>query len=149
IIIMTSNAGSDLKSSSYGFNKTEDESIKNKVQGALKEIFRPEFLNRIDEIVIFNQLSQQELVKIIDLMIFDLAEELFNRDIIFEVSPEAKELLLQKGYDPKFGARPLRRTIEKMVQNPIAEMILKGEVEKHTKLLADRVGDEIKIQITV
>ncbi len=148
IIIMTSNAGSDLKSSSYGFNKTEDENIKNKVQGALKEIFRPEFLNRIDEVVIFNQLTEQELVKIIDLMIFDLAEELFNRDIIFEMTQAAKELLLQKGYDPKFGARPLRRTIEKMVQNPIAEMILKGEVPQHAKLLADREGDEIKIQIT-
>ncbi len=147
IIIMTSNAGSDLKSASYGFNKTENDSIKNKVQGALREIFRPEFLNRIDEVVIFNQLTKEELVKIIDLMIFDLAEELFGRNIIFEISQNAKEFLLEKGFDPKFGARPLRRTIEKLVQNPIAEMILRGDVPAHSKLLADVENEEIKIKV--
>ncbi len=147
IIIMTSNAGSDLKNSSYGFNKTENDNIKNKVQGALREIFRPEFLNRIDEVIIFNQLTKEELVKIIDLMIFDLAEELFARNIIFEISQNAKEFLLEKGYDPKFGARPLRRTIEKLVQNPIAEMILRGDIPEHSKLLADVQNDEIKIQV--
>ena len=148
IIIMTSNAGSDLKNSSYGFNKTENENIKNKVQSAMREIFRPEFLNRIDEIVVFNQLTEAELTKIVDLMIFDLAEELFNRDIIFTISDEAKALVLKEGYDPKFGARPLRRTIERLIQNPIAEMLLKGEIPKHSKLLATVNGDKISIEIT-
>ncbi len=147
IIIMTSNAGSDLKNSSYGFNKSESESIKNKVHAAMKEIFRPEFLNRIDEVVVFNQLTEAELTKIVDLMIFDLSEELFARDIIFEITPEGKALILKEGYDPKYGARPLRRTIEKLVQNPIAELILKGAVPKHSKLLADVVDGEIQIQV--
>ncbi len=147
IIIMTSNAGSDLKNSSYGFNKTENENIKNKVQSALREIFRPEFLNRVDETVIFNQLTEEELSKIIDLMIFDLSEELFNRDIIFTITPEAKALILKEGYDPKYGARPLRRTIEKLVQNPIAEMVLRGNVPKHSKLLADVSDGKIEIKI--
>ncbi len=147
IIIMTSNAGSDLKNSSYGFNKTESEAIQSKVQAAMKEIFRPEFLNRIDEVVVFNQLTEAELTKIVDLMIFDLAEELFARDIIFEITAEAKAFVLKEGYDPKYGARPLRRTIEKLVQNPIAELILRGEVPQHSKLLADVAEGKIQIQV--
>ncbi len=146
IIIMTSNAGSDLKNASYGFNKTESEGIKNKVQSALQNVFRPEFLNRIDETVIFNQLTEEELSKIIDLMIFDLAEELFNRDIIFTVTEEAKALVLKEGYNPKYGARPLRRTIEKLIQNPIAEMVLRGNVPQHSKLSADVVDGKIEIK---
>ncbi|MBE7041010.1 MAG: ATP-dependent Clp protease ATP-binding subunit [Ruminococcaceae bacterium] len=148
IIIMTSNAGSDLKNSSYGFNKTENESIKNKVQSALRDIFRPEFLNRIDEIVLFNQLTEAELTKIVDLMIFDLAEELFSRDIIFTISDEAKALVLKEGYDPKYGARPLRRTIEKLIQNPIAEMLLKGDIPQHSKLFATVCDGKIKIEVS-
>ncbi len=147
VIIMTSNAGSDLKNASYGFNKSENESIQNKVQSALKDIFRPEFLNRIDEVVVFNQLTEPELRKIVDLMIADLAEELFSRDIIFEVTESAKNVILREGYDPKYGARPLRRTIEKLIQNPIAELILKGEVPQHAKLLADAPEGTIQIQI--
>ena len=147
IIIMTSNAGSDLKSSSYGFNKTQDESMKNKVQSAMREIFRPEFLNRIDEVVIFNQLTEDELSKIVDLMILDLAEELMNRDIIFTMTAEAKALVLQQGYDPQYGARPLRRTIEKLIQNPIAEMVLRGDVPRHSKLLATAADGKIAIEV--
>ena len=147
IIIMTSNAGSDLKSSSYGFNKTQDENMKNKVQSAMREIFRPEFLNRIDEVVIFNQLTEDELSKIVDLMILDLAEELMNRDIIFTMTAEAKALVLQQGYDPQYGARPLRRTIEKLIQNPIAEMVLRGDVPRHSKLLATAADGKIAIEV--
>ncbi|MBE7022461.1 MAG: ATP-dependent Clp protease ATP-binding subunit [Ruminococcaceae bacterium] len=147
IIIMTSNAGSDLRSSSYGFNKTENENMKNKVESAMRDIFRPEFLNRIDEVVTFNQLTKEELSRIIDLMIFDLTEELFGRDIVFTMTKEAKDLILQQGYDPKFGARPLRRTIEKLVQNPVAEMMLRGEIPQHSKLLADASEEKIRIQV--
>ncbi|MBR7164004.1 MAG: ATP-dependent Clp protease ATP-binding subunit [Clostridia bacterium] len=148
VIIMTSNAGSDLKNSSYGFNKTENETMKNKVQSALRDIFRPEFLNRIDEVVLFNQLTEKELTKIVDLMIFDLTEELFSRDIVFAVSDDAKALILKEGYDPKYGARPLRRTIEKLIQNPIAEMLLKGEIPKHSKLFATVLDGKINIEVT-
>ncbi len=148
IIIMTSNAGSDLKSGSYGFNKSENDSIRTKVQNALSEIFRPEFLNRVDETVIFNSLTEEELSKICDLMLFDLAEELMNRDIIFTITDDAKALLLKEGYNPKFGARPMRRTIEKLVQNPIADLILKGSVPRHAKLTADVKDGKIEISIS-
>ncbi|MBR5236534.1 MAG: ATP-dependent Clp protease ATP-binding subunit [Clostridia bacterium] len=147
IIIMTSNAGSDLKNGSYGFNKTENENIRSKVQSALKDIFRPEFLNRVDETVIFNQLTETELSSIVDLMLSDLAEELMNRDIVFSVTPEAKALILQKGYDPKYGARPLRRTIEKMLQNPIADMMLRGNLPRHAQLVAKAVDGKIEMEI--
>jgi len=148
IIIMTSNAGSDLKNGSYGFNKTENDSIRDKVGRALQDIFRPEFLNRVDETIIFNSLTEKELSSIVDLMISDLAGELFNRDIIFTITDSAKALILEKGYNPKFGARPLRRTIEKLIQNPVADLMLKGDISRHAKLTADACDGEITISIT-
>ena len=147
IIIMTSNAGSDAKNVNYGFNKTETENIKNNVDAALKNIFRPEFLNRIDETVVFNKLSKEALIKIVDLMIFELAGELFAKDIIFTVSDDVKEHILKIGYDEKYGARPLRRTIEKEIQNKIAELIIKGELKQHSTIKA--VLNEGKIEIVV
>ncbi|MGN1059373.1 MAG: AAA family ATPase, partial [Clostridia bacterium] len=148
IIIMTSNAGSDLKSASYGFNKSENENIRDKVQSALRDIFRPEFLNRIDETIIFNRLTETELSAIIDLMLQDLAEELMNRDLVFAVTPEAKAIVLKEGYDPKFGARPLRRTIEKLIQNPIADLVLRGSVPRHARLTAAAEDGKIVIKVT-
>jgi len=147
IIIMTSNAGSDLKSASYGFNKSEQENLKHKVQSALQEIFRPEFLNRIDETVVFNKLGEAELAKIVDLMLYDLTKELFARDIVFETTEAARALIAKEGYDPKYGARPLRRTIEKLVQNPIAEMMIRGQVPRHSKLIADAINGEITVTV--
>jgi len=147
IIIMTSNAGSDFKNASYGFNKTEHDSIQNKVQSALKDIFRPEFLNRVDETVIFNQLTEEELSAIIDIMILDLSQELMNREIVFTITPEAKALVMQQGYNPKFGARPLRRAIEKLIQNPIADFMLKGDVSRHAQLQASVLDGKIRIEI--
>ncbi len=148
IIIMTSNAGSDLKNASYGFNKSENENIRDKVQSALRDIFRPEFLNRIDETIIFNRLTETELSAIIDLMLQDLAEELMNRDLVFTVTPEAKAIVLKEGYDPKFGARPLRRTIEKLIQNPIADLVLRGSVPRHARLTAAAEDGKIVIKVT-
>ena len=147
IIIMTSNAGSNVHASSYGFNKTADESIQNNVQAALKDIFRPEFLNRIDDVIVFNQLSRGELEQIVGLMLGELAEELFKKNMILEVSQAAREIVLDKGYDVKFGARPLRRTIEKYIQNPIAEAVIRGEVAKHSKILVDAENGEISVKI--
>ena len=147
IIIMTSNAGSNVHASSYGFNKSADESIQNNVQAALKDIFRPEFLNRIDDVIVFNQLSREELEQIVGLMLGELAEELFKKNMVLEVSQAARELVLDKGYDEKFGARPLRRTIEKYIQNPIAEAVIRGEVAKHSKILVDAENGEISVKI--
>lgn len=137
VIIMTSNAGSESKISTYGFNKTEDDSNSARTKAALKEIFRPEFLNRVDDIITFHALSRENLERIVELMVFELAGELFKKDIILELTPEAKGLVLKKGYEPKFGARPLRRTIEKYIQNPIASLVIRGEAKKHCKILVD------------
>ncbi len=147
VIIMTSNAGTNHISSSYGFNKTEAESVQSSVQTALKDIFRPEFLNRIDDVIVFNQLKRDELEKIVDLMLGELAGELFKKNMILNVTKAAREFVLNKGYDVKFGARPLRRTIEKYIQNPIAEAVIRGEVKKHSKINVDAGGGEIKVDI--
>ncbi len=145
IIIMTSNAGSELHSGSYGFNKTEQTSNELRTKAALKEIFRPEFLNRIDDVITFHALDRDSLEKIVELMVFDLSEELFKKDMILDLTKEAKSLVLKKGYEPRFGARPLRRTIEKYIQNPIASLVIRGEAKKHCKICVDANGDEFTV----
>ncbi len=145
IIIMTSNAGSEMKNSSYGFNKTEDEKDSSRTNAALKEIFRPEFLNRIDDVITFRALNEETLEKIVELMVFELSTELFRKNMVLDVTKGAKELILKKGYEPRFGARPLRRTIEKYIQNPIASLVIRGEAKEHCKILVDADGEEFKV----
>ena len=147
VIIMTSNAGSQVKSASLGFNKTEDDSAAARTDMALKEIFRPEFLNRVDDIITFKSLSRENLVGIVDLMIKELATELFRKEIILVVDDSAKELILEKGYDPKFGARPLRRAIEKNIQNEIASLVIRGEAKQHCKIKVSAENSEFKVSV--
>ena len=126
IIIMTSNAGSNLNNNSIGFGKqTLDTS---KVEEALKNTFRPEFLNRVDEIVVFDSLTKTQLLEIVDLLLKSTSESLANKDISLSVSKSAKQFILDKGTDLKYGARPLRRAIQKHIEDEISEMILKGEI---------------------
>jgi len=126
IIIMTSNAGSNLNNNSIGFgNQTID---KGKVEDRLKEVFRPEFLNRIDEIVVFDSLTREQLLEIFDLMLKDTRKALEDKNISLEISDEAKYFVLDKGTNLKFGARPLRRAIQRYVEDEISEKILKGEI---------------------
>ncbi len=126
IIIMTSNAGSNLNNNSIGFGKQTVD--KSKIEDSLKEVFRPEFLNRVDEIIVFNSLQKDELLQIVDLMLKDTIKALKQKDISFEISDEAKQFILDKGTNIKFGARPLRRAIQKYIEDEIAEMILRMEV---------------------
>ena len=147
VIIMTSNAGSQVRSASLGFNKTEDDSAAARTDMALKEIFRPEFLNRVDDIITFKSLSRENLVGIVDLMIKELATELFRKEIILVVDDSAKELILEKGYDPKFGARPLRRAIEKNIQNEIASLVIRGEAKQHCKIKVSAENGEFKVEV--
>lgn len=147
VIIMTSNAGSQVKSASLGFNKTEDDSAAARTDMALKEIFRPEFLNRVDDIITFKSLSRENLVGIVYLMIKELATELFRKEIILVVDDTAKELILEKGYDPKFGARPLRRAIEKNIQNEIASLVIRGEAKQHCKIKVTAQDKEFKVEV--
>ena len=126
IIIMTSNAGSNLNNNSIGFgNATID---KSKIEERLKDVFRPEFLNRVDEIVTFSSLTKEELIQIVELMLKDTMSALANKDITLNISKEAKEYILEKGTNLKFGARPLRRAIQRYIEDEISERILKGEI---------------------
>ena len=134
IIIMTSNAGSNLNNNSIGFgNETID---KSKIEDRLKDVFKPEFLNRIDEIVAFNPLSTEQLLKIVDLMLEDTKKVLLDKDISLQVSEKAKKFILEKGTNLKYGARPLRRAIQRYIEDEIADKILKGEIKN---------GETIKI----
>ena len=146
IIIMTSNAGSNLNSNSIGFGKnTIDNS---KILDSLKEIFRPEFLNRIDEIVVFDSLTNAELIKIIDLMLYDTKKVLDDKNIELSVSNLAKEYILDKGTNLKYSARPLRRSIERYIEDSISEMILKGQVLNGQKINVDIKNNELDFTVT-
>ena len=115
--------------------------MKSKVQQELKQNFRPEFLNRIDDIIVFHQLSQDEIVNIVDLMVGKLEERLKDKDMAIELTTPAKKLLAQKGYDPVLGARPLRRTLQREVEDPLSEQILFGELTPGSIVVVDDEGD--------
>ena len=141
IIIMTSNAGSNLNNNSIGFgNATVD---KAKIEERLKDVFRPEFLNRVDEIVTFSSLTKEELIQIVDLMLQDTSNALANKDITLNISKEAKEYILEKGTNLKFGARPLRRAIQRYIEDEISERILKGEISNGQKINIDIKDDSL------
>ena len=127
IIIMTSNSGSNLNNNSIGFGKQTVDS--NKILDSLKQTFRPEFLNRIDEIVVFESLTKTQLLKIVDLMLEDTSTALKDKNITMKVSKAAKEYLLEKGTDLKYGARPLRRAIQRYIEDELSEKILRGEIK--------------------
>ena len=128
IIIMTSNAGSNLNNNGIGFNRTDTIEMQNRVMSALKDTFRPEFLNRVDEIAVFNELSKEELLNIVDLNLKKLTEELKERNLYVSFTDDVKKYILEKGYDPKYGARPINRAIEKYIENVLAESMLKDEI---------------------
>ena len=142
IIIMTSNAGSNLNNNSIGFgNETVD---KSKIEDRLKDTFRPEFLNRVDEIIVFNPLTKEQLLQIVDLMLEDTKKALLEKDISLEVTQEAKNYILEKGTNLKFGARPLRRAIQRYLEDEISEKILRGEIQNGQKVLAKYNNRNIK-----
>ena len=128
IIIMTSNAGSNLNTNGIGFNRTDSIQMENRVNSALKETFRPEFLNRVDEIAVFHELTKDELLQIVDINLKKLSDELKERNLYVSFTNEVKEYILEKGYDPKYGARPINRAIEKYIENFLAESMLKDEI---------------------
>ena len=142
IIIMTSNAGSNLNTNSIGFGK--DSVDKNKIESALKEIFRPEFLNRVDEIISFDSLTKEQLLQIVDLLLKNTQGALDNKNIKLYVSDDAKKYILEKGTDLKYGARPLRRAIQRYIEDEISEMILKGELEQYQTIEVTIEGEQLK-----
>ena len=148
IIIMTSNAGSNLNTNSIGFGGTSEAS-KNRMLGALKDLFRPEFLNRIDEIVAFDSLTNEQLLQIVDLMISDTQKVLNDRNIGLILTDEAKKYVLTKGTDLKYGARSLRRAIQRYVEDELSDMILKSELTNGKKVLVEYDKEQDKLVFNI
>jgi ATP-dependent Clp protease ATP-binding subunit ClpC len=156
IIVMTSNVGAELvrKGSAIGFTSTSDEAktreqayekMKEKLLGELKKAFRPEFLNRIDGVVVFHSLTKEQIRKIVDLMLASVTQQLGEKKIKLEVTDAAKDFLGDKGYDEIFGARPLRRVIQDMVEDKLSEDLLRGKFREGDTVVVDKEGEEIII----
>ena len=155
VIIMTTNLGTrDIsKGAGLGFANSEDElsnyeRMKGKVGDELKTHFRPEFLNRIDDIIVFHQLTKLEIIQIVDLMITNLDDRLKAKDMGIELTPAAKELLAAKGYDPLMGARPLRRTIQREIEDNLSEKILFGDLKAGEIIVVDVEGEGAEAKFT-
>ncbi len=155
VIIMTTNLGTrDIsKGAGLGFANSEDElsnyeRMKSKVGDELKTHFRPEFLNRIDDIIVFHQLTRPEIIQIVDLMITNLDERLKAKDMGIELTVAAKELLAARGYDPLMGARPLRRTIQREIEDGLSEKILFGELKAGEIIVVDVEGEGAEAKFT-
>ena len=146
IIIMTSNAGSDQKSNIVGFND-EDEAISFKVERALKSLFRPEFLNRVDETVIFKELKRDELIQIIGIMISDLCDGLAEKGISLEMTDAAKNVVLDNSYKKEYGARPMRRYIESHIEDALAQKLIRGELKSGDTAVVSESDGKLKIEI--
>jgi ATP-dependent Clp protease ATP-binding subunit ClpB len=137
ILIMTSNIGSAFLQGEGSSSDAQFEEASRQVMNALHTHFKPEFLNRVDDIIIFRPLGKEQLVKIIDLRLEDVRRLLADRKISLELTDAAKELLFTQGYDPNFGARPLKRSIQKLVQDPLALKILDGEILHGDHVIVD------------
>ena len=155
IIIMTTNLGTrDIaKGVSMGFTaggdlSTDYERMKSKVHEELKQHFKPEFLNRVDDVVVFPQLSRTEIVQIVDLEVAKLSRRLQDRDMTLELTQPAKDLLAEKGYDPVLGARPLRRTIQRDIEDSLSERILFGQVQVGDQIVVDAEGEGLLGDLT-
>jgi ATP-dependent Clp protease ATP-binding subunit ClpC len=147
VIIMTSNAGVELikREGRIGFTTQKEdiqsqknyELMKDKVMNEVRKLFRPEFLNRLDEIIVFHELTEEQLGSIVDLMVTDLQSRLAERELNIELTENAKSWLAREGYDPIYGARPLRRVIERYVENPLSSQVLRGELKEGDTVLVD------------
>jgi len=156
ILIMTSNAGAELirRETGLGFHKAESQQtaqeqydkMKDKVLAEMKKLFRPEFLNRIDATVVFRALGREQIREIIDLQLGRTAKQLTEQRLTMEVSDGAKDLLMDKGFDPVFGARPMRRAIQNLIEDPLAEGLLHGRFQPGDVVLIDRSGDDLTLE---
>jgi ATP-dependent Clp protease ATP-binding subunit ClpC len=161
IMIMTSNIGAAQisKNQSLGFSVGDAtglsyEDMKSRVMSELKKVFRPELLNRIDEIIVFHKLEKAEIMSIVELMLKRLREQMALHEVTIELTEEAKELLVEKGYDPSMGARPLRRAIQRFIEDPLADFVLGRSLEPGSTILVGRKGDgeegeELEVDIVV
>jgi len=157
IVIMTSNIGAATisKNQSLGFSMGDEtglsyEEMKDRIMGELKKVFRPELLNRIDEVIVFHKLTKDEIKTIVDLMMKRVKEQMGEHEAAIELTEEAKELLVEKGYDPAMGARPLRRAIQRFIEDPLADFVLGRSLKPgSTILVARKEGAEEEVDISV
>ncbi len=148
IVIMTSNIGAQdiARNTPLGFSVTDEtgvtyEDMKSRIMGDLKKVFRPEFLNRIDEVIVFHKLTKEEIKEIIDLMVDRVRAQVAEHELQLDLTDDAKELLVEKGWDPAMGARPLRRAIQRYIEDPLADEVLKaGPMKSGSTVLVDRDG---------
>jgi ATP-dependent Clp protease ATP-binding subunit ClpC len=154
IVIMTSNIGAEMisKNTPLGFAQTDTtglsyESMKSKVTGELKRMFRPEFLNRLDEVIVFHKLAREEIRQIVDLMVNRVNKQLVDRGVTIEMTDAGRDLLVEQGYDPSFGARPLRRAIQRYVEDKLADVMLERQFGPGTIVLVDRDGDDTLLTV--
>jgi ATP-dependent Clp protease ATP-binding subunit ClpA len=146
IIIMTSNLGSQYLRNLDPEDDPAFELVRVQIQEELRRTLRPEFLNRIDEIIVFRPLSRADLVKIVDLQLAGLAHRLAGMNVSLEITDAAKAYLAREGYNPDFGARPLRRLIQRSVENPISRQLLAGELREGETVVVDAKAEEIVVR---
>jgi ATP-dependent Clp protease ATP-binding subunit ClpC len=157
IVIMTSNIGAAqiTKNQSLGFAPGDPEGglsyddMKSRIMGELKRVFRPELLNRIDEVIVFHKLTKEEIASIVDLLMKRLREQMSEHEVSIELTPAAVDLLADKGYDPVMGARPLRRAIQTMIEDPLADFVLSRSLPPGGTIVVDRKegSDEVAISV--
>jgi ATP-dependent Clp protease ATP-binding subunit ClpC len=159
IVIMTSNIGAQeiARNTPLGFAVSDDETgityddMKNRIMGELKKAFRPEFLNRIDDVIVFHKLQKEEIRKIVELLLLRIRESMAERELQLELSDPAKELLVEKGWDPAMGARPLRRAIQRYIEDPLADFVLREQVTPGATVVVDpaKEGEEGEVRLTI
>jgi ATP-dependent Clp protease ATP-binding subunit ClpC len=162
IVIMTSNIGASeiAKNTQLGFAVNEDDTgisyddMKNRIMGELKKVFRPEFLNRIDEVIVFHKLQKEEITQIVELLLRRIRESMAERELSLNLSDDARDLLVEKGWDPAMGARPLRRAIQRYIEDPLADEVLKAtDMQPGATVEVDRApgedGGDPEVRITI
>src|SRR5206468_2090877 len=150
IVIMTSNIGASeiARNTPLGFAVSDDETgityddMKNRIMGELKKVFRPEFLNRIDDVIVFHKLAKGEIKEIVELLLLRIRESMAERELQLELSEPAKDLLVDKGWDPAMGARPLRRAIQRYIEDPLADFVLRSQVPSGSTVLVEPGSEE-------
>ncbi|MFN8124259.1 MAG: ATP-dependent Clp protease ATP-binding subunit [Thermoleophilia bacterium] len=155
IVIMTSNIGAATiaRNTPLGFSVTDEtglsyDDMKSRIMGELKKVFRPELLNRIDEVIVFHKLTRDEITYIVELLLVRLKKQMAEHGLSLQLTEEAKDLLVEQGYDPTMGARPLRRAIQRLIEDPLADEVLKGSMPEGTTIVVDRDGDTMKLELT-
>jgi ATP-dependent Clp protease ATP-binding subunit ClpC len=160
IVIMTSNIGAAeiARNTPLGFAVSDDETgisyddMKNRIMGELKKVFRPEFLNRIDDVIVFHKLTRDEIKQIIELLLRRIRHSMAERELQLELSEAAKDLLVEKGWDPAMGARPLRRAIQRYIEDPLADFVLRAELPAGSTVMVEPASegtDEEEVKLTV